>query len=272
MASSLLGLAAAFLLFLLRPGHSGGLGRRAFEGGRPPCPLPPHLWCRSEQAARECQAEKHCATLAPEPPPADRVSISLYYESLCPGCRLFIIFQLFPTWLMLYNIMNVTLVPYGNAKETQSPSGWKFECQHGEEECLGNMMETCLMHELQGLASPLPFIFCMESSGNVTENLSTCLKMYAPFASLANITACVNGDLGNKLMHQNAERTRALTPPHEYVPWIVINGNHTDKLQTAAQMSLFRLVCDLYKGESPAACQDPKSQGHIPASFQLSYA
>ena len=35
------------------------------------------------------------------------------------------------------------MYPYGNAKETQNPDGtWKFECQHGEKECTGNLLEV----------------------------------------------------------------------------------------------------------------------------------
>ena len=42
-------------------------------------------------------------------------------------------------------------------------------------------------------------------------------------------------------------RTESLDPPHNYVPWIVVDGKHTDELQEAAQTNLVGLVCSLYQ-------------------------
>ncbi|XP_064424541.1 gamma-interferon-inducible lysosomal thiol reductase isoform X2 [Latimeria chalumnae] len=200
--------------------------------------------------------EKQCLEFSQKPPTAPLVEISLYYESLCPGCRQFLCLQLFSTWLTMGGIMNVTLVPYGNAQETYQGGKWVFQCQHGEEECLGNMIEVCLIHLLKDIVVYFPVIFCMESSPNVIDSASHCLKVYAPQVSWNQVMSCVKGDLGNKLMHQNALMTNGLNPPHKYVPWIVFNGKHTDDLQNQALGALLKLVCSTYTGQKPPACGD----------------
>lgn len=181
----------------------------------------------------------------------DPVKVELYYESLCPGCRGFLVQMLFPTWIMLRDIMTVTLVPYGNAKEIPDGQKYKYECQHGPEECLGNMIETCLWNLTQ--AAP-EVILCMEASSDVVKSAQPCTQLFAPELDWGKVTSCVDGDLGNQLMHQNALKTEALKPPHQYVPWLTINGEHTEDLQDKAMSSLFNLVCSMYKGTKPPAC------------------
>jgi hypothetical protein len=51
-------------------------------------------------------------------------------------------------------------------------------------------------------------------------------------------------------------KTETLNPPHKYVPWIVINGEHTDELQNEAQTNLVALVCKLYKVSFLQLCLD----------------
>uniref|UniRef100_UPI00398EDEB9 gamma-interferon-inducible lysosomal thiol reductase n=1 Tax=Pristiophorus japonicus TaxID=55135 RepID=UPI00398EDEB9 len=231
--------------------------------GRPACAYPPAQWCDSHHIAVACQVEQQCLGFKLKKE-VDPVMISLYYESLCQACRYFLALQLFPTWLMLNDIMNVTLVPYGNALEKNESGKWVFDCQHGEQECTGNMIETCLMHTLQDADRYFPIIFCMELAADVIAAAQLCLQIYEPKVPWTNIESCITGDLGNKLMHQNAELTRALNPPHDYVPWILVNGKHTDDLENEAMNSLFNLVCKTYSGEKPQACTKADGRKSIP--------
>ncbi|XP_065514967.1 gamma-interferon-inducible lysosomal thiol reductase isoform X2 [Lathamus discolor] len=210
------------LLALLAP----GLGAAPPDRDRDRDPA--RLWCRSPDIAAACQAPSPCAH--PSQPAAAPVELSLFYESLCPACRRFLVQQLFTTWLLLPpEALSITLVPYGNA-------------------------QTCLMHEAKNFSSYFPVIFCLESGSSVTKTLEACLQVYAPQLDGARIAACVRGDTGAALMHRNAQRTEALDPPHQYVPWVVVNGKHTDELQAQAEASLLGLVCRLYQGEKPEAC------------------
>lgn len=183
---------------------------------------------------------------------ADSVKVGLYYESLCPGCRSFITSMLYPTSVLLGDIMDLTLVPYGNAQESFDGEKYIFTCQHGEQECVGNMIEACLLNMTSSNA--FLTIFCMESSKDPIKAAQSCVELFSPDLSWKSVMSCVNGDLGNQVMHQNALKTKALKPPHTYVPWITINGEHSEELQNKAFSALVPLVCDLYKGERPAIC------------------
>lgn len=56
-------------------------------------------------------------------------------------------------------------------------------------------------------------------------------------------------------MHQLAVKTGNLVPPHTYVPWITIDGNHTEKLEKEAWEDLVGLTCKLYHGpQKPKEC------------------
>ncbi|KAJ8011320.1 hypothetical protein DPEC_G00056920 [Dallia pectoralis] len=219
----------------------------------PACSSSPSQWCDSLDSAIECGVLKQCLEANFTKPKAQdqSVHVELYFESLCPGCRQFLTLVLLPTWVMLRDIMSVTLVPFGNAQESGQAPPYTFNCQHGPDECLGNMIETCIM---SASSQALQVIYCMEASVNVVKSAQVCLELYDPSTTWDSIMGCVKGEKGNALMHQNAMKTGSLKPAHQYVPWIVINGVHTDELQDQAMGSLFTLVCSMYKGPKPVAC------------------
>jgi len=185
----------------------------------------------------------------------DRVRLVLYYESLCPDCKVFITDQLWPTYKKISSIIDLDLVPYGNAQERQDGDTWVFTCQHGAEECLGNIIETCALYVGGSVNVSFPFIACMEmSSQSINESATQCAKQHA--IDLSAVMDCTKGRVGNKLEHEMAVKTDQLDPPHESVPWVTLNGEHTDDIEQRAESDLLALICETYKGSDvPDACK-----------------
>jgi len=148
-------------------------------------------------------------------------------------------------------IMDFTIYPFGNAQETQNPDGsYSFSCQHGANECKGNMVEACAMHFHNATADWWPFVYCLEKGDPATGG-QACAKQVG-WTDWDAIDSCTTSSLGNGLMHDVATATGALSPPHQWTPWVVMNG----KPLTESQLdeSLIKVVCDAYTGTKPAAC------------------
>ena len=145
--------------------------------------------------------------------------------------------------------MYMQLVPYGRSKEKKKDGKWAFTCQHGKEECIGNLIETCAIHLYPNASVYFPFVHCIsEASSSIPRKVAPlCAQKFK--REYSKIEACVNGDLGNGLRHRMALKTQALNPPKEYEV-------HTEKIQIQAENDLIGLICKAYKGNpKPPACQ-----------------
>ncbi|XP_060068154.1 gamma-interferon-inducible lysosomal thiol reductase-like [Ylistrum balloti] len=226
------------------------------------CNFPPSLWCSSEEIAASCQVVQQCRayrtriTDSTVPP----VDFTLYYETLCPDCQNFYQKQLYPTYKAVGAIMNITLVPFGNAHEKKSSAGkWQFQCQHGEQECIGNIIDACTINIVKNFTVYFPFIYCMEEKLykediKPRQAAEKCAKQFQ-LKEIDSILSCSESDTGIEYEHQMALKTNALQPPHTFVPWVELNGVHTDKIQAAAEKDLTGLICETYMGTKPAACE-----------------
>uniref|UniRef100_A0A915E6K7 Uncharacterized protein n=1 Tax=Ditylenchus dipsaci TaxID=166011 RepID=A0A915E6K7_9BILA len=114
------------------------------------------MWCDSKKLASECGftdlCQKYNTTSKDKP-----VHLTLLYESFCPACQNFIVKILPKIYTTFKDLLEVELVPYGNAKQINSTT---IKCQHGRKECNANKYESCAIHSLP---EPVPFITCLEN-------------------------------------------------------------------------------------------------------------
>ncbi|XP_002163359.2 gamma-interferon-inducible lysosomal thiol reductase [Hydra vulgaris] len=185
---------------------------------------------------------------------ADPVEVTLYFESFCPDCRVTILDQIYPTYQKLASsgILKLNFVPFGNAEEVYSAGKYIFYCQHGQEECTGNLIESCAIHFYPDQAKYVPFIQCLEYYGATDTNAKYCASVSQ--MDYDTISQCVLSDQGNEIEHEMATKTNALNPPHQYVPWFTMNGQHDDSIQDGLSSNMLAYVCNAYQGTKPEAC------------------
>ncbi|KAK7301643.1 hypothetical protein RJT34_12513 [Clitoria ternatea] len=81
----------------------------------------------------------------------EKVSLEIYYESLCPESANFItnyVSEVFDDDLL--SIVDLKLSPYGNTKlhpwfDDEPKTNATFYCQHGEFECFLDIVEACVI-------------------------------------------------------------------------------------------------------------------------------
>jgi len=166
--------------------------------------------------------------------------------------------------------MTLSDYPYGNANEKQNADGtWTFTCQHGINECYGNMYEDCAI-EHYNTTDPSgkymtwwPYFLCMEKSGTAGDvnTASSCASSngldFNVIKTCAGSNPAVGSpDDGNPLMHSTAVATNNLIPPHQWTPWIVVAGTPLNEGQLS--LSLVPIVCKAF----PTSCpNDPLPAG-----------
>lgn len=93
-----------------------------------------------------------------------KVKVEVYYEVLCPDSRHFVLDQVVSTWKSLDAIMDIKFIPFGKAtykKDDQDKNGWQFTCQHGKNECIGNMIHACATLHVKDSSKLVKYISCM---------------------------------------------------------------------------------------------------------------
>ncbi|KAL5742476.1 hypothetical protein ACOSP7_029208 [Xanthoceras sorbifolium] len=186
----------------------------------------------------------------------EKVDLFLYYESLCPGCATFISEYLVKDFENgLIDIVNLRLVPWGNAK-VEEPNN-TIICQHNEDECYFNTIEACAINAWPDLKTHFDFIDCLESQTS-GERIHDKEKMWRSCCQKLKLSEkpiqdCYSSGLGKTLELQYGEETNRLKPPHKYVPWLTMTANQT-VIEDLVHYTKY--VCEAYKGSHvPKACK-----------------
>jgi len=185
-------------------------------------------------------------------PAANPVEITLFYEALCPACSGFIRRQLVPAFNRLKDtgILKVKLYSYGNARAYRRGSRWVFRCQHGTRECQLNQYSTCAFSKGTD-EQKMKYLNCIENYPYV-QYVSYCTGLAG--IDYNAVSQCYSSDEGNQMQHDIADKQSQLNPRLRYVPWILVDGQHTSQMQSAVQRDTIRYVCNAYQGPKPAEC------------------
>ncbi|XP_010543187.1 PREDICTED: gamma-interferon-inducible lysosomal thiol reductase [Tarenaya hassleriana] len=177
-----------------------------------------------------------------------KVTLSLYYETLCPYCADFIVNHLANVFENgLISIIDLRLVPWGNALIRPDRT---FVCQHGDSECALNIIHACAINAYPDVEKHFPFIYCAERLAleNRLNEWVNCLDMAGLSRALID---CYTNGYGNLMEQRYAEETSELKPPHQFVPWVVMNNQPLQK----DYQNFMMYVCKAYGGNQvPEVC------------------
>jgi len=194
---------------------------------------------------------------------ADIPKIDVFVESLCPDCEDFIggsfaNYLQNPDYLQL---AEVNFYPYGNANEKKVGDHYEFTCQHGSNECYGNVVEVCSLSKMS-YEDGLEYMVCMEDGirtfeKNINNALVNCVQDQNLLQSILN---CALSEEGNLLQHNVAQKTPS---NHKYVPWIQVNGVHDAKIEAALLENMNDYLCGLEGNSYLEGCQKKEDNSQV---------
>lgn len=166
-------------------------------------------------------------------------------RALCIDCQRFFQNQLYDTFQALGpEVIELNIVPFGNAQLHELSQ--TVTCQHGEGECDANSWEQCAIEQTIPRVY-MEFLNCLEHElpmGHYDESLPQSL-----FVGCAAFTDDLD-DYALKACHDNPmqswmlqEKYAKATPEHDYVPWVVVDGNKIDEESD----DLLKVICEAFR-------------------------
>ncbi|EEC07684.1 gamma-interferon inducible lysosomal thiol reductase, putative [Ixodes scapularis] len=158
-----------------------------------------------------------------------KVFVTVIYECLCPHSQEFIKSQLLPTYKKLQDRLHVTLLPFGKARLNQNGTTTNGAttngviCEHGDAECEGNKIQTCVAQVAKETLQAIEVVACMSNYKVPNSAAKKCVK--ASGVSWTMVHECVTKN-GNHYVLQVAQETWKLQKNVTRVPLIAVNGEN----------------------------------------------
>lgn len=181
---------------------------------------------------------------------SNKLELTYYVESLCPDTvkTMGLLNSAIDNGLM--DLAEIKLVTAGNAKVYRDSFRYAgqhdFTCQHGDDECYGNQLESCMLRYNTNPLGAMKAVLCMYAR-TVThgillpEAFNYCadqgvsrgaFSLYDTDGDVIDMKVCALDGRGNKLHYDNIQAT---PKDHTNIPWAGVDGV---KLTAADQTAL----------------------------------
>jgi len=173
-----------------------------------------------------------------------KLKVEIFYEAMCPFCMQYMSTDLQQLWQHedLREHIDLYLFPYGNSATYGASGAYTFDCQHGDDECRGNLIEACSTQLLDGPDNFVPFVGCIAATAqqyDIKDSARACAKQQG--VDMPTIGACVDSAAGNEFMAQIGTYSDTMSAGKEYVPWVLVNGEHDKQADMGRQLT--QVVC-----------------------------
>jgi len=126
-------------------------------------------------------------------------------------------------------------------------------CQHGQNECLGNIQHACALAKLPKNESAA-LINCMMDNFDAPNDAEMCATQLG--IDYTRVGECYNSWEGPTLKAANGIRTHELSPTLYYVPWITYDDVWTVEDMQNSELNLLGVICQkLAPNERPSLCE-----------------
>lgn len=200
-----------------------------------------------------------------------KVRVEIFYEALCPFCERLFNASFRKIWedAEFRERVDLTLLPFGNARVTgrrRLEAGYLFwhpdasnptvRCQHGEQECLGNEIQSCAI-DLIGTREAASLVLCM--AGQNVQGYGIEKASYECMEELHidrdKVKQCLGSRRSSRMTIRHGRRSTRRSLKRKYVPWVMMNGRHEELDE---EHDLVRPLCAAMRSPKPALCSQAR--------------